>query len=286
MALAVAVTAIGLLSRPRYKNIEGWDAAQNKFVREFLYDTRALPGRRVAVLDIDGTMIGQVPYYLADEAMLSYAAENEMSDVRRAVIDHMLATDDTASDTYTRNRLVFLAGMTPDEQSEMGARVWAEKYGAKKVYPEIRETVRNLKRFGYEIYGITCSPEFLYRDVVMEYFGIPAENIVGARGTVENGIMTDRAVEPFPCHAGKAEYIRTHIKTAPLIAVGNSGGDSAMLATSKGIKIWVNSDEKLAEECGRDKKCIVTYSHDIDTGADYTARKTKLKQNKASPKND
>lgn len=38
--------------------------------------TLTMNNRKVAVFDGDGTVIGQVPYYLADEALYRYADKN------------------------------------------------------------------------------------------------------------------------------------------------------------------------------------------------------------------
>ena len=286
IAVAAVVVAAGVMyfSGPCYKNVDGWTAEQNKFVKNFLYESQKVKGRKAAVFDVDGTLIGQVPFYLADEVMLSFATENNLMQKQKEVIDYMLATDDTASDKYTRNRIEFFAGMTMEQMTKLGEKVWQEKYGQKKVYPEMVQLVRNLEKFGYEIYGITCSPEFVYQGVVEKYFGIPVNHIIGAKGIVTDGQMTARAVEPFPCHEGKAEVIHTFIKESPLIAAGNSSGDSAMVATSAGIKIWVNPSEKLAAECNADSKCMIVRSNDTDSGGDFAARRAGIKPNRPEPK--
>ncbi|MDR1206802.1 MAG: haloacid dehalogenase-like hydrolase [Rickettsiales bacterium] len=286
-AIMIVIVGSLLFSGPRYRNIDGWTSEQNRFVKDYLYETRKISGRKVAVLDVDGTLIGQVPFYLADETMLSYTDENksDLSQEQQEVIKYMLNTTDTASGRYTRNRVEFFAGMTPEQQSDMGIKIWNEKYGANKIYPEMVQFVRNLQNFGFEVYGITCSPEFVYQGVVTKYYGIPANHVIGAKGVVVDGKMTAKAVEPFPCHEGKRDIVSTFIKENPLIAAGNSGGDSAMVATSVGIKIWVNPNDKLAEECKTDEKCIIVRSNDIDEpGIDWVARKDGLKPNRPESK--
>ena len=42
-------------------------------LKAFLNTTLTMNNRKVAVFDGDGTVIGQVPYYLADEALYRYA---------------------------------------------------------------------------------------------------------------------------------------------------------------------------------------------------------------------
>ncbi|MCL2749315.1 MAG: haloacid dehalogenase-like hydrolase [Alphaproteobacteria bacterium] len=277
----IAVAGAVAFTKPCYKNIDGWTAEQNKFLKDYLYETRKVKGRKVAVLDIDGTLIGQVPYYLADEAILDYAARNEssLSDEQKKAVKYMIKSSDTAADNYTQQRITFLAGMSPTDMAKLGAEVWDRKF-LDKVYPEMQQFVRNLHRFGYDVYGITCSPEYLYQDVVTKYFNIPIDHVLGRKGIVKDTKMTTENFYPVTCHEGKADTVWTLVKDAPMIAAGNSSGDAAMVATSVGIKIWVNPSEILAEGCHADANCIVVRSNDVDEGLDMAARDAGIKPNK------
>ena len=56
-----------------YRRISGWSDEINNRIESFLNTTITMNTRKVAVFDGDGTVIGQVPYYLADEALYRYA---------------------------------------------------------------------------------------------------------------------------------------------------------------------------------------------------------------------
>lgn len=56
-----------------YRKIAGWSDEVNNRIESFLNTTLTMNNRKVAVFDGDGTVIGQVPYYLADEALYRYA---------------------------------------------------------------------------------------------------------------------------------------------------------------------------------------------------------------------
>lgn len=58
-----------------YRFIRGWSENINSRLESFLNATIVMKERKVAVFDCDGTTFGQVPYYLADEALYQYAAE-------------------------------------------------------------------------------------------------------------------------------------------------------------------------------------------------------------------
>ena len=57
-----------------YQQITGWSRHSNAQVAHFLQTTDTMKSRKVAVFDCDGTLIGQRPYYLNDEALFSYIA--------------------------------------------------------------------------------------------------------------------------------------------------------------------------------------------------------------------
>ena len=56
-----------------YREIKGWSKEINERIETFLNTTLTMNIRKVAVFDGDGTVIGQAPHYLADEALYRYA---------------------------------------------------------------------------------------------------------------------------------------------------------------------------------------------------------------------
>ena len=59
-----------------YREIKGWSKEINERIETFLNTTLTMNIRKVAVFDGDGTVIGQAPHYLADEALYQYADEH------------------------------------------------------------------------------------------------------------------------------------------------------------------------------------------------------------------
>ena len=57
------------LNAQTYRYIHGWSQETNDRIESFLNGTIPMTVRKVAVFDCDGTTFGQVPYYLADEAL-------------------------------------------------------------------------------------------------------------------------------------------------------------------------------------------------------------------------
>jgi hypothetical protein len=58
-----------------FRPIGAWPDSVNNKIENFLNSTLTLQQRKVAVFDCDGTLFGQAPHYLADEALYSYAKQ-------------------------------------------------------------------------------------------------------------------------------------------------------------------------------------------------------------------
>ncbi len=208
-----------------------------------------MSSRKVAVFDSDGTTFGQVPYYLADEALYRYAdavlRERKDKEAREKlkILDRMVKDGNNVGKPYVEDRVHFLSGLTPDEIENIGYDCFRESYRG-KMYPEMKQLVANLKEYGFEVYILTASPEILYQKFVSEEYGIPVTNILGAKCVVKEGVTTGEIIPPIPQDDGKAYTIETFIKAHPLIVGGNSRGDMDMLNESAGLKIVVNPDDK------------------------------------------
>lgn len=286
-----------------YKNIAGWDAKSNQQIESFLNSTIIIKERKVAVFDCDGTLLGQVPYYLADEAIYEFA-ENEfahkkdsLSMAKMEIIDKMLHSDNV-SDSYLQLRIDFLAGLTPEIIEQIGNRCFHEKY-QNKIYPEMRELLANLQTYGFEIWVLSASPEILYQEFVHENLGIPKNRILGVKSVISNGKITNQIIHPIPQDEGKAEAIQTFIKARPLLVGGNSRGDLEMMNESIGIKLIVNPDNEqihkgvdagdmngyTVKQYWDQHDGIILYCNDVPEGSPhYIVKDLHVKENKSNPK--
>lgn len=247
--LGVAFCASMTLNAQTYRHISGWSQETNDRIEGFLNSTVTMNLRKVAVFDSDGTTFGQVPHYLADEALYRYAdnvlkerKDKEAKD-KLKILERMVKNGDNVGKPYVEDRVHFLAGLTPQQIEMIGYDCYAESY-RNKTYPEMKQLVANLKEYGFEVYILTASPEFLYQKFVSEEYGIPVTNVVGAKCVVKDGVTTGEIIPPIPQDDGKAHTIETFIKARPLIVGGNSRGDMDMLNESAGLKIVVNPDDK------------------------------------------
>ena len=291
------------ISAQDFKKINGWNAVTNQKIESFLNSTLIIKERKVAVFDCDGTLFGQTPYYLADEALYEFAKNNyadkndSLSKAKMAIIDTLLHGDNVGVN-YLKYRIEFLSGLTPEEIKNIGEDCFHDKY-QRKFYPEMRELLANLNIYGFEIWVLTASPELLYQQFVHENLGIPENRILGVKSVVSDGKVTNKLVYPIPQDEGKAEAIQTFIKAQPLFVGGNSRGDLEMMNESVGIKLIVNpGNEKIekgiyagemngysVKQYWDEHNGITVYCKDIPEGSyHYITQEWKIKSNKSNPK--
>ena len=107
----------------KYQKIVGFSDETNAKLEAFLQSTISMNIRKVAVFDCDGTLFGQVPYYLAEEALYEYARRNyagkkDAKSVEKfKLVDKMIHEDAISRE---RDRIKFLSGMTPEEIQRIG----------------------------------------------------------------------------------------------------------------------------------------------------------------------
>lgn len=297
IAIVLGLSIIQPLAAQEYRYINGFDKEVNQRLESFLNSTLTKEGRKVAVFDCDGTLLGQSPYYLVDEAMYSYAkthyeGRNDKLSKEKMELIKTIRGQSEGKDEYKRNILRFFAGMTPEEMQNVGWQCYLEKYD-RKLYPEMKELLANMKSYGLEIWVVTASPELLYQRIVCEELGIPPTQVIGVRSRVSRGLITGDVIDPIPQTAGKADAIQTFIKARPVFACGNSRGDKEMLLESSGLRLVVNPDNKkkakdldgktFKEYWATDPDAIIVYCHDEAENFNWDAPKFGVKPNDNNP---
>lgn len=286
-----------------YRQIKGWSQEINDKLESFLNSTITMKERKASVFDCDGTVFGQAPHYLADEALYQYADEvlkkrnDKEAKERLAILDRMVENGDNVGKIYVEDRIHFLAGMTPEEIEQMGYDCYVRSYKG-KFYPEMKELIANLKEYDFEVWILTASPEILYQKFVAEELGIDNYFVVGARSVIKDGVVTGEIIPPIPQDDGKAHTIETYIKTRPLIVGGNSRGDMDMVNESFGLKIMVNPDDQevrgpedgpmhghTVKSYWEKEGALIVKCHDVaDPNVDFHTTKWKIKKNIEHPK--
>lgn len=256
MKATIAILAGLLLSGcATFTPIGGFPPEVNHELEKFLFDSNSEPGRKIAVFDGDGTVLGQAPHYLADECMYKYAKEHP--DQKPELLEKMGKMRNVEI-PYVRGRVEYLAGETVEALRRMGQECFEDLY-SEKIFIPMRDLIVQLQKNGFEVWVVTGSPEVLYQQFLSRQLGIPITNIVGVKSVVRAGIITDEIVHPVPQDHGKKEAIETFIQDRPLFVAGNSRGDKEMIEYSRGLRMIVNPDEHIAPD---QKQSIADYAKD------------------------
>lgn len=299
-AFAISAAFVSDAQTYQYKPIAGFADDNNARIEAFLESTIPMKTRKVAVFDCDGTLFGQAPYYLADEALYEYAKKNyagktdSLSVAKMKIVDQLLHGDNVGVD-FVQNRVRFLSGLTAEQIQQIGKDMYNEKF-QNKMYPEMKALINNLENYGFEVWILSASPELLYQRFCAEQLGLPEDRIIGVKSLVTaDNIVTDQLVYPVSQDEGKAEVVRTFIKADPLFVGGNSRGDLEMMNTSRGLKIMINPDDKKPEKVANgktlkqywseDPRCIIEYCNDVPTeGVEYVTEEWGVKNNATNAK--
>ena len=227
-----------------YKSIDGFSEKANQQLNDFLKETENETGRKIAVFDGDGTVLGQTPHYLADEAMYNYAKEHP--DYKPEIFQEMI-TQSNVSLPYVQNRVKYISGLTLQEYRDLGEKYFNEFY-SDKIYKPMLDLINTLKSNDFEIWVITASPEGMYQQFLSKELDIPITHIVGIKSVIKDGVITDEIISPVPQDHGKKWAIESFIQDVPLLVAGNSRGDKEMIEFSKGLKMIVNPDTHIAHD--------------------------------------
>jgi len=237
-------TPLVAAAAPVVRPIEGYSAEVNERLAAFLTETEAAEGRKVAVFDGDGTVLGQTPHYLADECMYMHAQQHP--DRKRELLTRMGSIRNVSME-YVSGRVQYLAGLGVEEVQQMGRDCFADLY-ADKIFTPSRDLIALLHDNGFEVWVITGSPQVLYQGFLSEQLGIPMTNVVGVHSIIRDGVITDELVQPVTQDHGKKEAIETVVQACPLLVAGNSRGDKEMIESSCGLRLIVNPDEHVAPD--------------------------------------
>jgi len=227
-----------------FRPIEGFPDEVNTRLQAFLAEHDHTPGRKVAVFDGDGTVLGQTPHYLADECMYRFASQHPD---RKAELLERMGSIRNVSMEYVSGRVRFLAGETAVDVRAMGRQCFDDLYDD-KIFEPMRQLVGLLQDNGFEAWVITGSPQVLYQGFLSDQLGIPMERVVGVHSIIRDGVITDELVQPVTQDHGKREAIETVVQALPLLVAGNSRGDKEMIEASQGLRMIVNPDEHVAPD--------------------------------------
>ncbi|MEM7172845.1 MAG: HAD family hydrolase [Pseudomonadota bacterium] len=209
------------------------------------------PSERVAVFDNDGTLWAEQPVYFqlffaADQ--LKAMAENDPSILTSDALKAAAAGDLKAALAGGEEALLEIVTVSHSNTTVSAfieaAREWlatarhpeTDMAFSDMVYQPMLELLRYLRDEGFDTYIVSGGGVHFMRAFTDKVYGIPPEQVIGSMvetsyGTVDGqpAIVKEPAIAFINDKGGKPVAIDRVIGRRPLLAVGNSDGDFAML---------------------------------------------------------
>lgn len=229
------------------------------------------PSQRLAVFDLDGTVLCEKPEYIEVVLALQRLKELARKDPRLASkqpYKAALANDSTYISKYV-NTVLFtaFAGMRQKQFREHVLRFLKttkhprlNKPYIELYYRPMKELIELLHKYKFRVYVSSTSMQEYIRAFVPHVLGIPVQRIIGStiRSSLKEGasgvitIIRSTGFDlPHNSDRGKVQNIWNRIGGRPIIAAGNSMGDSYMLRfTSQGpmsLVLVINHDDVARE---------------------------------------
>jgi phosphoserine phosphatase len=185
---------------------------------------------RLAVFDCDGTLwAGDAGEGFFDWELRRGLVSEERVRWARARHSEYLAgrvsEDDMCLDMVTLNR-----GLRETEVLRAAAQYFAE-HMARQIFPEMKQLVLQLQDLGCETWAVSSTNEWVIQ-AGMEHFRIPANRILAAAVSIEDGKVTDKLVR-VPSGKGKPRAIYEVIGRSPDAVFGNAIWDADMLEIAR-----------------------------------------------------
>lgn len=206
--------------------------------------------RRIAVFDIDGTLMLEKPVFLQGLFLESLVKQKVIENPALAENpDYKALLEKKSWPEYLAHtplesimRLYYdtHTGMTQEEFTAMARRFLRPFYNRSIVYQPMAELLSYLRSKQFKIYLVTGSETQFVRAFSQEFFNVPPEQVIGTSWKSElKEIEKDKDVEVMRLPATniyndkrqKVLEIEERIGRKPIFAAGNdgNGGDIAML---------------------------------------------------------
>jgi len=111
------------------------------------------------------------------------------------------------------------------------------------VYNEMIELLQVLDAYGFSTWIISSSNAYIVRALARRA-GFPEERVLGVEVQTQGGRYTDRIAEPAPIGEGKLELFLDTVGRSPVLAIGDSMNDFALLENCEGVSIAIENEDE------------------------------------------
>jgi len=206
------------------------------------------PSERIAVFDLDGTLLSEKPYYIA--SLIAEKRLREKLDAQPALLEEPLYRAVRGKDRnylgrhYREAHLEAFKGWAQSDTVNYVRAFMArhrhprfDRPYREMVYAPMRSLVDYLRAHAFRVYVVSTSPQEFIRAFAEEHLHVSRAHVIGSAVAFTFEPESDpprfrRAgqwFEPYNAGAGKAVRIRERTGRRPILACGNGVGDVEML---------------------------------------------------------
>jgi hypothetical protein len=214
------------------------------------------PAKRIAVFDNDGTLWTEQPlqaqvFFLIDRVKELVAKDPSLA--ARQPYKAFLAKDLATLHALGKKAILELFAVTHTGMTEEAFEAIAGDWFRKAKHPKFGRLFREctfrpqvelldyLRANGFRTYIVSGGGIDLIRAFAEEAYGIPREQVIGSSARLHYELKHGRAIltklgelNSFDDREAKPQNIGLHIGRRPILAVGNSDGDLAMMRYTLG----------------------------------------------------
>ena len=221
-----------------------WPAAARTAILDQI-ERRRDHSRPIAAFDFDDTCIhGDIGIALLERL--------DARSTRDLVAEYEADCLENTRSGYAKLTGTLLAGRTRDEVGDETRIALQEaiQHGRIRWVDEVARLISTLHAHGWEVWIVTASPEVVVEIAAAQY-AIPATRVIGMRAAVRAGRYTSEVLEPITYREGKLEALRQRCGADPLIAMGDSPSDEALLRAAEVGIVVDRGDSTLRERAHR-----------------------------------
>lgn len=210
------------------------------------------PENRIAVFDNDGTLWTEKPTYFQlffivsriKELSLQHPEWQNQQPFQAILTENWQYLQTIKSEKLIELMMITHTGMTQTEFAQQVQNFFTtakhprwQKLYTELVFQPMLELLDYLKRNDFQVYICSAGGRDFMREIPLDVYGIPKENIIGS--TINKKfIIEDNQVKfmrlpeitkPVNNYQAKPINIEREIGKKPILAVGNSDGDIAMM---------------------------------------------------------
>lgn len=206
------------------------------------------PEQRIAVFDLDGTLITERPQYFEVALALHFLKQDLKKHPTLAsepIFQAVHHNDSNYIEEHGKEIMsAYFKGRTErkvrDEVAEFYHNGINEKFHCRHdqlVFEPMRQLLAYLKKRDFQVYIVSTTSLPIVREVAVESFQLTPDKVIGSVPTMKlsetaslgETVYGDDYFPPYNEDEGKALRIMERIGTTPMLVFGNSGGDLGMM---------------------------------------------------------